>query len=87
MEKRIEAIGFTVRGSCDLDDNHNGLWSSLSDDDSTEGVLPAKSNALAKHYREKAADQCESKYWFEAIELYNRALCLPNTIRAHGQRY
>lgn len=61
---------------CDVDENHNSFYSSCSDDDSsTESEMPTKNDALAKHYREKAAEHCESKNWFEAIELYNQALC------------
>lgn len=63
---------------CDVDENHNTFWSGGSSDDSgdsSESEMPDKDNGLAKHYRQMAAEHCESKNWFEAIELYNQALC------------
>lgn len=48
------------------------------DDDSIEEVdvpMPAKNDELAQHYRKKASEQFEQKNWFDAIELYNQALC------------
>lgn len=68
---------------CDLDDE-KGISSSFFDDDdddssssddSIESAMPSKCDALSKHYRQKASAQCELKNWFEAIELYNEALC------------
>lgn len=70
--KRVDSLYVDL---CDLDDNHNGYGSSFSDVDSIESDMPDKNNALAKHYHQKAAECCESKNWFEAIELYNQALC------------
>lgn len=59
---------------CDVNDD-DSFFSSFSDDDSIETEMPAKNNELAKHYRQKAGEHCELKNWFDAIELYNQALC------------
>lgn len=35
-----------------------------------------KSDDLSNHYLQKAIAQCDARNWFEAIELFNQALCL-----------
>lgn len=65
--KRVDSLYVDL---CDLSN-----WSEFSDDDSIATQMPAKSNQLALHYRQKAIEQCTMKNWFEAIELYNQALC------------
>lgn len=64
--KRLDSLYVDL---CDLHDE------SSSSDDSIQSDLPAKSNELAHHYRQMAAEHSELKNWFEAIELYNEALC------------
>lgn len=38
-------------------------------------VMADKSNELSSHYRKKGDEQYEAKAWFDAIELFNQALC------------
>lgn len=70
--KRVDSLYVDLL--CDFSDDSFTDFSD-SRDDSTVSQMPAKSNRLSKQYQQKAAAQCESKNWFEAIELLNEALC------------